>query len=324
MSNGGLVISLDFELAWGVFDTLGSDGPYRRNLVGAREVIPKILDLFEDFGIAATWATVGFLFATSKEELLAFAPQLRPRYLDPRLDPYRQEIGDGEKDDPLHYAPSLITAIAATPRQEIGSHTFSHYTALEPGQDIDSFEADLAAAAAIARARGYTLRSLVMPRHQTRPDYLPAYPKHGFTVHRSNEPNGLNTPRPGHSGSTLVRGLRLVDSYLNLTGHATIDWITLRAVHGLHDVPESRFLRPVSSRLRWAEALRRSRIIRGMTAAARSGRLYHLWWHPHNFGAEPEANLANLRTILEAFRQLRDDFGFGSYGMTEAAELAST
>ena len=34
---GALVLSLDFELAWGVRDTLGSDGPYRGHLLGARD-----------------------------------------------------------------------------------------------------------------------------------------------------------------------------------------------------------------------------------------------------------------------------------------------
>ena len=59
---GALVISLDFELHWGVRDKRPVDGPYRENLLGAREAIPQMLDLFEEFGVAATWATVGFLF----------------------------------------------------------------------------------------------------------------------------------------------------------------------------------------------------------------------------------------------------------------------
>lgn len=317
-------MSLDFELAWGVFDTLGSDGPYGANLHGAREAIPRLLELFEGLGVAATWATVGFLFATSREELLAFAPERRPQYQDPRLDPYRQVIGEDERDDPLHYAPSLIAAIAATPRQEVGSHTFSHYTALEPGQTYEDFEADLRAAAAIGRARGLALRSLVMPRHQTRADYLPAYSANGFTVHRGNEPNWLNAPRPGASGSIAIRGLRLLDGYLPLTGASTFDWAEAKAMNGLHNVLESRFLRPLSRRLAPLEPLRRARIVRGMTQAARAGRLYHLWWHPHNFGQDTDANLANLRAILEAFERLRDIHGFGSYNMGEVADLAGS
>lgn len=319
---GALVVSLDFELAWGVFDTLGSDGPYRSNLLGAREAIPRILELFEHHGIGATWATVGFLFAASREELLHFAPNIRPTYDDPRLDPYRQPIGQDERDDPLHFAPSLIEAIRKTPRQEIGSHTFSHYCALEPGQTFEAFDADLAAAVAIGRARGIALRSLVMPRHQSRNDYLPAYRKHGIEVHRGNEPNRLNAPRAGASESLVVRGTRLLDSFVDLTGASTFEWAACQAVDGLHDVPESRFLRPYSPRLRFAEPLRKRRIRHGMEEAARSGRLYHLWWHPHNFGSEMQENLKNLQAVLRIYETLRDKHGFQSYGMAEVADLA--
>ena len=39
------IISLDFELKWGVRDAL--DESYNENLLGARHVIPKILNLFK-------------------------------------------------------------------------------------------------------------------------------------------------------------------------------------------------------------------------------------------------------------------------------------
>jgi hypothetical protein len=66
----------------------------------------------------------------------------RPRYRDSRLDPYDGAVGEGEADDPLHFAPSLIGRIRATRRQEISTHTFSHYYCLEPGQDRQAFRAD--------------------------------------------------------------------------------------------------------------------------------------------------------------------------------------
>ena len=54
-----------------------------------------------------------------------------------------------------------------------------------------------------------------------------------------------------------------------------------------------------------------------MERAAKESRLYHLWWHPHNFGLHPERNLAHLRRILDRFRQLRDDYGMESKSMRE-------
>ena len=320
---GALVLSLDFELAWGVFDTLGQDGPYRRNLLGAREAIPRILDLFDAFEVSATWAIVGFLFAESREELEAYSPELRPSYRNPRLNPYRIAIGDGERDDPLHFAPSLVRTIAAAHRQEIGSHTFSHYYCLEAGQDVHAFEADLQAAVAIARARGVDLRSLVLPRHQFRADYLPAVDRTGFRTHRTNEANRWNRPNVTGGDTASTRSVRLLDSYLPVSGPNDVPWSsTVPDRHGLVDVRESRFLRPANARLRALEPLRVQRLIGAMRHAARTGRIFHLWWHPHNFGAHPEANLANLRTLLEAFARLRDDEGMTSMSMADVDAVA--
>ena len=69
-AQGALVISLDFELVWGVRGEFGADGgDYRPNLLGARNAIPRLLDLFAEFEISATWATVGMLMAHTREEL---------------------------------------------------------------------------------------------------------------------------------------------------------------------------------------------------------------------------------------------------------------
>jgi peptidoglycan/xylan/chitin deacetylase (PgdA/CDA1 family) len=66
---GAMVIYLDFELHWGVRDHAPPTRPYRENLDGARAAIPAMLRLFEEFDVRATWATVGFLFAQSRDEI---------------------------------------------------------------------------------------------------------------------------------------------------------------------------------------------------------------------------------------------------------------
>jgi hypothetical protein len=159
ISTGRLVISLDFELHWGVRDSVRVD-QYQQNLLGVRQAVPRLLELFRRHEIHATWATVGFLFARNREELLASLPDRRPAYARPVLDPYRalgDELGRDEHDDPYHYASSLLDMIEATTHQEIASHTFSHYYCLEEGQDVASFRDDLVAARAIAQRRGIIL-----------------------------------------------------------------------------------------------------------------------------------------------------------------------
>lgn len=320
---GALVISLDLELAWGVFDSINRDGGYRANLMGVRQAVPRILELFAENEIAATWATVGLLFAESRDEAHAFSPEERPRYSDPLLDAYRVQTGRDERDDPLHFAPSLIREVAATPRQEIGSHTFSHYYCLEEGQTATAFAADLGAAKAIAAAKGIALDSLVVPRHQVRSDYLPVIASAGFRAHRTNELNWLGRPRAKNADPVIVRALRMLDSYLPLTGPNVVPWAaTLPDPHGLVDVRESRFLRPALGQVPLTEPLRVHRIVTAMEAAAKRNAICHLWWHPHNFGTRLADNLANLRTILGAYRRLRDAYGFVSLSMRDVATVA--
>lgn len=319
---GGLVISLDFELAWGVHDSRGSEGDYRENLLGARRVIPRLLELFAEYEVPATWATVGLLFAESLEEARAFHPELKPSYSDKRRDPYCVEVGDDEASDPLHYAPSLVKLICEFPGQELASHTYSHYYCLEPGQTQEQFAADLAAAQAIAGAHGYELESIILPRNQVRPDYLPVIAGAGFKTHRSTGPNPLTQPTTGPS-SLPVRGLRLLDAYLPLTGANSVSWASTRPdAHGLVDVHESRFLRPVNGRNGGIEGLRIGRLERAMRAASATGSLMHLWWHPHNFGTEQDENLRVLRRLLDLYRELRRRQGFGAYSMKQVGEIA--
>jgi len=131
---GALVISLDFELHWGVRDKR-SIPSYRENLLGARRAVPAMLGMFRQFGIRATWAIVGLLLAESRREMLDRMPARRPRYRRADLSPYDAfgDVGENERDDPYHFASSLVRRIAASSEQEIATHTFGHYYCLEDG-----------------------------------------------------------------------------------------------------------------------------------------------------------------------------------------------
>jgi hypothetical protein len=68
------------------------------------------------------------------------------------------------------------------------------------------------------------------------------------------------------------------------------------------------------------ERLRLWRITSAMETAARRRRLFHLWWHPHNFGVDLQENLAFLREILDHFRILQDRYGMRSMTMAAVAD----
>ena len=317
---GALVISLDFELHWGMRDHVRTDGPYRRNFLGVREVVPRLLALFEEFGVGATWATVGMLFARSREELQRFSPTRRARYADPRLDPYGEPVGDGEADDPFHYAPSLVARIREAPRQELATHTFSHYYCREPGQDAAAFAADLASAVAIAETWGVPLRSIVFPRNQHEPAYDGALRAAGIRCYRGTQAAWMHRATRAGETTAAVRAARYADAFVPLSGPCTTRWDALVQSSGLVDVPASFFLRPATGD--WRDELQHRRIHGAMRHAARTGAICHLWWHPHNFGADVDANVAALRRLLERWRELRDATGMESLGMAEVAERA--
>lgn len=316
-SGGKFVLSLDFELHWGMPERDVADCAAR--LLGARQAVPRLLDLFADHGVSATWATVGFLFFDDKDELLDHLPDQLPNYASPSLSSYGilDHVGRSEQDDPYHFGLSLVKRIHEAPRQELASHTFSHYLCLEPGQTSAAFAADLAAAQRAASRLDVELKSLVFPRNQINPDYLALCRAAGITAVRGNPDSKLYHAANQQNNTPVKRIGRLSDAYLPITGPQNVKPRYLD--EGLTDIPASTFLRPVSRFTRTLERLRLRRIRQSMTAAARSNSIFHLWFHPHNFGHDVDANLHFLGQILDHYRQLADSDGMRSVTMAEAA-----
>lgn len=321
MSIGSFIISLDFELHWGVRD-VASLADTRDHFLRARESIPEVLRAFEEHEVHATWATVGFLFARNKRDLSDHFPDLRPDYDDERLNPYLalDEVGEDERDDPFHYAGSLLDSIAAARGQQIATHTFSHYYCLEHGQTREAFVADLQAAAAIGERYGNVTEALVFPRGQDNPAYRSALKSVGVRALRVPPAFFPYHARRAGEDRLAYRGLRLLDSYVPLGGfygdHARAD------SDGLVPLRAGPFLRPYSSRLRRLQPLRMHRLKSAMRDAARRGRDFHLWWHPHNFGTHTSENLAMLGELLGEYRVLRERYAWPSRNMGEAAREA--
>lgn len=310
--SGQFVISLDFELLWGVRDHSDKQA-YGQNVLGARDAVPRMLELFVARDIRATWATVGFLFCETKDELMAALPAERPAFVNPRLSNYTYlaEVGKDERSDPYYFAASLVDAICKTPGQELGTHTMSHYYCLEDGQTLAAFEADLAAAKALADRRGVSLKSIVFPRNQFTAAHLEVCAWQGITHYRGNPDGWAYRAAKGSEQTPAKRALRLIDAYSGVLGAQT--FVPRR--DGLVDVPASRFLRPCAGKLAAFHPLHLSAIKRDMTEAAKAGRGYHLWWHPHNFGRNLDANMDGLRLIIDHFALLRDRHGMTSVAM---------
>jgi len=304
------VISLDFELLWGVRDH-ADRASYGANVLGARLAIPRILDLFARHQIAATWATVGFVMCATRDEMMDALPppDLRPRYADPRLSSYAYlgEVGRNEAQDPHYFGASLVARIMDTPGQEVGTHTLSHFYCQEPGASEDAFAADLAAAVAIAARQGVTLRSIVFPRNQYTPAHVAACAGVGITTFRGN-PTGWAYRATGAAGQTPARrALRLLDAHSGVLG---AHGYSLPPRQTPRNVPASQFLRPNAGRFARVHPLHRRAIMAGMARAAQAGQGYHLWWHQQNFWPghrrKPRRPRADHRAFHHVARQVRD------------------
>lgn len=320
--NGVLVISLDFELMWGVRDHR-SVADYGDAVLGVRKALPAMLTLFKKYGIHATWATVGLLFARNRQEMLDYYPAIKPEYLNSSLSPFeaiRSQIGHDEICDPLHYGRSLIERIQEADDQEIATHTFSHYYCLEEGQTLPAFEADLEAAISIMKTAGVIPKSIVFPRNQMTGDHVDACTRKGINAYRGTPDSYAYRSRSKNDNTSLIRGLRLLDAHLPLISSLSYPRNSSPVSSSSINVPASRFFRPYSRRLGLINELHIRRIINEMTSAAKAGEVYHLWWHPHNFGRNTDQQMARLEKILQSYQILSDSYCFKSKTITDYAK----
>jgi peptidoglycan/xylan/chitin deacetylase (PgdA/CDA1 family) len=281
-----VVWSIDFELRWGMHDRLGLDRDlYRKNLEGAREAVPQLLQLFTRRGVRTTWATVGALACQSWDDYFRRAPA-PPRYADKRLavDP---RYADLDPDGVLHFAPDLVAQVAETEGQDLGTHTFSHLFLGELGVMQVDAAADHAATLALFRERfGSTPTSLVFPRNQVA--FLPMYRAQGISAWRDNEsPWYYQLAR--HTNHPIVRGLRMMDA-LTL-------WRARGGSFSDGRTPSTLFVRVYLPESLWK--LHLARIVCEARRIKRGGVL-HFWLHPHNLGADVPRGIRRLDQVFDA------------------------
>ena len=189
------------------------------------------------------------------------------------------------------------------------------------GPSLESFRADIRAALSAGRRFGVEIKSIVFPRNQVTADHVRICAEEGLIAYRGVESDPLVAAGKG----TVARAKRLADSYVDVAGPCCGVAKEMDGV-GIVSVPQSRFLRPYDPRLAAFDGLRLRRILSSMTFAAQNQMLFHLWWHPHNFGKNTDRNISFLRAILDHYKQLEEKFEFRSASMAEVAErvLASS
>src|SRR5690242_21853177 len=120
----------------------------------------------------------------------------------------------------------------------------------------------------------------------------------------------------------FTKALRLLDSYWNLSGHNCYSLQEISRTFPFN-IPSSRFLRPAAKKFNRLEKLRLIRITASMSYAAKKGMVYHLWWHPHNFGTNIKNNFTFLEKILSHFKKLNEEWNFESVSMGQLSKALS-
>lgn len=305
------VISIDVEMSWGAIHhgVPHDDRPYRHD----RKVVDDLLTLFDDYGIAATWAVVGHLFLDecSRVDGRPHPEIVRPGYEWLPGDWYDLDPGTDVANDPTWYGPDLVDRIRSskTP-QEIGSHSFGHVIAGDPGCSAEAFRSDLEAAVSVAAGQGVEFRSFVYPRNAV--GHLDVLEQAGFHAFRGPTP-----PRFADLPPTLRRLAAAADRLRPLASGS----VAPISRDGLVDIPQTYLFDPASTRARrlgtggWGRLVRRR-----LRHAVRSGSLFHLWFHSHNLAADRQRALGAMEIVLDEARRRIDAGDLLNLTMGEAAD----
>jgi peptidoglycan/xylan/chitin deacetylase (PgdA/CDA1 family) len=305
---GIFTISIDLELAWGICDR--PLGPHEiAALEREREIMRRLLALFEEYDIRATWAVVGHL-------LLSEAPwdgeKAHPDFPRPVL---QDETRDwffqlsNTPDDPAWFGRDLVEKLKnAEPAQDIGSHSFCHLPYDETRTSRAAIEADVETARNIHANEGLPFETFIFPRNCV--GYKEVLARAGIRVYRGRTPRWYHRfPR------TVNRMLNLLTFALGIPPKpvkARIDEL------GLVNVPDSMLFlgRDGIRRFISSRSLRRM-ATKGLDRAVQQGKIFHLWFHPSNFAHQMDEQFALLENILAYASRLRDQQKLATVPMSE-------
>ncbi len=323
MTNRGiLVFSLDFEIFWGVAD-LSDTTAFEQAMPKIRQVVPRLLKLFEKYGIHATWATVGALMAKDKKELLKYLPKNSSTQASSVLNKLGLLSDNIEQKVPncILFAPDLVEMISNTPVQELGTHTYTHYYCNNPSATPEELKDELRASAEIAVSKGLRPVSLVFPRNQVTEEYVEAAGSCGISVFRGTEKRVWYDQFKDRAFK-LFRLFEKLNAYIPVVGSMSYPKSEIEFRNGCCNIKNSRFFKPFSKRWRILEPLKRLRLRQELRYAAKHGQVYHVYMHPHNFAFDTERNFRDLENFFNEFERMRNKYGAVSLTMAEMAEAA--
>jgi peptidoglycan/xylan/chitin deacetylase (PgdA/CDA1 family) len=309
LPTGFFLFSLDVELAWGYFD----QDEVRSKLFspdGSRErrAIKRLLDIFDEFEIAATWAITGHLFYERCEEC-EICPVLAWK------GKYRSFEEIYKTDRPLWYGGDIMDYfLSRSTRHEIAFHGYSH----RPFDEINEEEArvEIQEWRRIGKRKGLAAPvTVIFPKHGI--DHLEVFPQAGFICYRGKEP----TPA-SHNWGYLGRLIKGLDYTFALSTPPVFDLYGIEP-NGLVNLPSSQHLFAYQRRLELVlDALnlhnfRLRRMVKGIRKAADEKKIVHYWAHPWAFRTDKD--FEKLRYLLGFVAEEVSKGRMQSIGMADLA-----
>jgi peptidoglycan/xylan/chitin deacetylase (PgdA/CDA1 family) len=269
MDKGTFIFSLDCEGYWGMGDVVSV--PPREGWTSHQlaQIYRRLVELFDRYGIPGTWAFVAAFVHTEEEarESGYLLDQPIPYNGRDWAATFKACFGRGQTDGWL--CPDALELVRASGAHEIAAHGFSHLPLNEAHTSSEVADRELDLLDDFWRRRGIRTRTFVYPRNQ--PGHLARLGRQ-FDAYRP--PHPLEVCR-----DPLARLKRLV---------AELDLWVQPVEHGGAGMPAplppalllnhragGRRLVPPSVTL--------ARVRRMLRRAIESGKVVHLYSHPHNF-----------------------------------------
>jgi peptidoglycan/xylan/chitin deacetylase (PgdA/CDA1 family) len=288
---GTFILSLDCEGKWGMADSLTPAHDMWLTSSNLRDAYRRLLDLFAEHRVAATFAFV-MAFLLSPEEQREHDDLFQDHEINGInwLVNFRRAQAAGNLDG--WSSPELLGMVQAHPEHEVGCHGYSHLPLDEQLVSRPVARHELAAATAIARLRGVSLKTFIYPRN------LVGYPdelgREDFIGYRARL-----TSRAGMAG----RAANLLTEFNPFTPPQTQ---VPGAIGSLVPIPSGHFFNWRTGPRRYVpKALTLERWKRMLDQAAASAGVVHLWLHPHNVISGP-GTFDVLAGVLRHVAQLRD------------------
>lgn len=301
LEKGIFTISIDTELAWGTFDH-GGHIKYQDAYKKYRFIIAELLRLFKRYEISATWAIVGHLFLDScKKENGKLHPDIvRPKHNWFPYDWFNCDPGTDISMDNFWYGGDIVNMIKdATPKQEIACHSFCHPIFSDVGCSEETAKSDVAKCVALAKERGVELKSFTFPRNL--PGHLDILSEYGFETFRGRDAAFCNLR------SDFLRKAMLLFSDMFPVAPPVVEpnlifdnrllevkgSMLFRFAHGASRI--------IPKRTRFMKAKK------GIDAAIKKKKVFHLWLHPISFAWKTSQMLDEFRDILEYASSRRNE-----------------